>query len=627
MIQINNMYLTLGTHEVFDDISLNFQGRQHIGIVGRNGAGKSTLLKVIAGAIKQDTGLISIENAKEIAYMPQEITLVSKKTIFEEACVAFEYFLNVEQEIKEIEQKLLENSDINSIERYSYLLEEFKKFDKPKELARVSSILNGLGFKQESFDKRVDTLSVGWKMRLVLAQLLLKDADFYLFDEPTNHLDIVTQRWFFNFLKKASFGFLLVSHDRYFLDGVCDLTIELENKKATSYAGNFTFYLSEKEKQREITQAAYERQQKEIASKKATIDRFKASATKAKMAQSMMKQLDKIEPIYLEPVLPTVSLKFPEVIRAGSTILSVKNLEQSFDDKNIFNNINFAIDRGEKVALIAANGMGKTTLFNTLIGKYKQKNGTITFGHNVQHAYFEQDQLKALNPNKTIFQEVADKSLGISESTIRSFLGAFLFSGDDIYKPISVLSGGERNRVAMVIVLLQKANFLLLDEPTNHLDLYAKDSLAQALSSYPGTMLVVSHDHNFLSTITTSVFELRKNEIVRFPGSYKEYSEYNNTLDNSNNFSDLSTVKNSQAPNASIPSNVLLKEKRKELKLVENKINKIENKVDTIKQELFSADYASEKYYNLCRSLEKNEKELECLNEQWENLFLALEKS
>ncbi len=413
-------------------------------------------------------------------------------------------------------------------------------------------------------------------MRLVLAKLLLQEADFYLFDEPTNHLDIVTKEWFFDFIKNGRFGFLLVSHDRYYLDKACDYIFELERGKGKWFVGNFSQYILQKEQQQAIIQASYERQQKDIAQKQKTIERFRASATKAKMAQSMIKQLDKVELIEVEPPLPTIKLQFPTIQRSGTTVLSFENLKQVFDNKVIFQNINGQIQRGEKIALVAPNGTGKTTLFNNLTGKYKLTEGLVKFGHNVNYAIFEQDQNRALDPNNTIYREVLNACPDISEAVIRGFLGSFLFSGESIHKKISVLSGGEKNRVAMVKVLLQKANFLLLDEPTNHLDLYAKDVLLQALKQYEGTLLIVSHDHSFLQGIATCIWELTPQGIHAYPGTYESYLYAKKALEQGNEPKATSMPKpQAQAPKTSKDSYNL----RKEIASTESKISRLEGEI------------------------------------------------
>lgn len=611
MIQLHNISLTFKEQILFEDITYNF-GKQHIGLVGRNGAGKSTLLKIIAGFLKPDKGKVVIEKDIKVAYMPQEMVLQSTNNVFDEAFSTFSKFLELEKEKFEIEKKLSDQADQFLLEKYSDIQEELQKFDKSAQVARTEKILLGLGFTLANQQQPVQNLSVGWKMRLVLAKLLLQEADFYLFDEPTNHLDIVTKQWFLDFLKNANFGFLLVTHDRYFLDNACDYILELENGKSYFFKGNFSNYLIIKDQQKEIIRQSYERQQKEISRKQATIDRFRASASKAKMAQSMIKQLEKIDLIEIDPQIPTMKFSFPPVVRSGNIVLNVKNLMFGFENKILFKDVNFEIVRGEKVALIAPNGAGKTTLFNIIAEKYKAE-GEIKFGHNIISAIFEQDQARILNPENTVLQEVLDYCADIPQTTIRSFLGSFLFSADDIYKKIEVLSGGEKNRVAMVKVLLQNGNFLLLDEPTNHLDLYSKEILLQALLKYEGTILIVSHDQNFINSLATRILELNGNGIYSFPGNFEEYllfkkEQVSNLLPSENK-------EKESIPKANNKDNYQL---RKESKSLENKIERLELEILKIKKSFLDYSYGTEQYNNIAHKLKTAEDNLQNLMQQWE---------
>ena len=530
MIYVKNGSLSFGSQNLFDSINLAFQQDQKIGVFGRNGTGKSTLLKIISGMERFDEGSVDIERYKKIGYMPQEVTLLSKKTVYDETLSVFEKFIELEREKIAVEAELEAGSEgtisPELLERYSVLLEECSTHDLALAKERTERILKGLGFSRKMFDQPVEELSVGWKMRVVLAKLLLEDADFYLFDEPTNHLDLPTKEWFLDFLKQGRFGFLLVSHDRHYLDDGCDYILGLERGKAKLFRGNFSAFIKEEEHQRELTHSAYVRQQKEITRKQETIERFRASASKARMAQSMEKQLDKMERIEMEPLMPSLKLTFPPTERPGACVLTAENVRHAFEGATLFEKVSSVVQRGDKVALVAPNGTGKTTLFNVLTGKYPLQGGTVHFGHNVHYAVFEQDQLRSLNPRNTIIEELLQAVPQVQESVIRSFLGSFLFSGDAIQKKISVLSGGQRNRVAMVKVLLQKANFLLLDEPTNHLDLYAKEVLLQALQRYEGTMLFVSHDHSFLQSLATRVWELTPQGLHDYPGTYEDYVYY-----------------------------------------------------------------------------------------------------
>lgn len=631
MIQLQRVSLYFGTRELFEDLSAVFDQDQKIGLVGRNGAGKSTLLKAIAGQLPIDGGSISIERGKTLAYLPQEVVLESEKSVFDETYTVFKKFTDLEIE-KESTELLLSQEPKNAlelIERYNTLLFELQKFDKPSAIGQTHKILSGLGFTELMKQQPVAILSVGWKMRLVLAKLLLENADFYLFDEPTNHLDMVTKEWFFEFLRHSQFGYLLVSHDRYFLDHACDYIFELERGKAHLFTGGFSAYIKQKEQDAYAQQVAFDRQQKDIDRKQANIDRFRASASRAKMAQSLIKQLDKIERIEVQSPLPTITLKFPEVQRSGTVVLSVKNLKKSFDGKTVFQHAQTEIMRGEKVAVIAPNGGGKTTFFNVITGTYKPDEGSVQFGHNVHYAVFEQDQTKALNPKNTIFQEVLDACPQITESTIRGFLGSFLFSGDDIYKKISVLSGGERNRVAMIKVLLQKANFLLLDEPTNHLDLYAKEVLLQALQQYDGTILFVSHDHDFLQKVATRILELTPDGLLSYPGNYESYiySKKYGQQESKQVTSVVQEFKQQPPVQQRAPEKVDQKQLylgRKELKTLESKINRFEKEIAEMNKSFEKIEYGSEEYTVSAKKFEAHKKQLQEMQTRWEELVKIL---
>ncbi len=618
MIQLNNINLSFKDRVLFDSISVVF-GKQKIGLVGRNGAGKSTLLSIIAGINKPDRGSISTQRETTIAYMPQEIVLESLKSVFDEAYDVFVHFTQLEEEYLQIEERLTTNPvNIQELlDRYQYIHEQLLHFDKSKSLARTKEILTGLGFSESMQQQSVAHLSTGWKMRLVLAKLLLQNADFYLFDEPTNHLDIVTKEWFCTFLKNFRGGFLLVSHDRYFLDTVCDHIFEIDRGNGHLFTGNFTQYVYQKDAERERTLAAYTQQQKDIARKQATIDRMRASATRAKQAQSMIKQLDRVERIEIEPSLPVISIRLKPVTRSGAIALTLVNIAYSFENKRLFTNVSGEIKRGQKVALVAANGVGKTTLFNIITGKYPKQTGSVTFGHNVSYAVFEQDQARVLAPDNTIFEEVSLHSSNVPESTIRAYLGAFLFSGDDIHKKIRVLSGGERNRVAMVKVFLQHANLLLLDEPTNHLDLYAKEILLQALQQYDGTLLFVSHDHDFISKLATTIWELTPTGIFVYDGPYEEYLWFKKQQQSSTPSSTPLSASASISVNKSVQKN----NTSKQLRSIEQQIHRAEQDLSKESQKLGLHEYGTHEYRQVEKRIITLQETINRLQDEWEQLY------
>jgi len=616
MIHLKNINLSYIDQTLFNDISAHFSSNQHIGVVGRNGVGKSTLLKAIAGSTMLDSGSIAVEKKKTIAFMPQEIVLTSTKSIFDEAFSSFDQLYTLQHERVALEELFEQDTATEKdIERYSELLSTLSEHNIEKAKIRTNEILTGLGFAQKTMDQPVSNLSVGWKMRVILAKLLLTKADFYLFDEPTNHLDMVSKEWFLDFLKEVPSGFLLVTHDRYFLEHACDYIFELERGNGRLFNGNFSTYLELKEHERTLKEATRTQQLKERARKQKTIDRFRASATKAKMVQNMIRQLESEEVVELDPVLPTIRFQFPEPVRAGNTALSFKHLSKTFDGRTIFNTIDGSIMRGDKAALIAPNGAGKTTLFNLIIGNYSCPKGTVTFGHNVTYATFEQDQAISLIPSNTVFQEVKNGAPGVSEARIRKFLGSFLFSGDDVHKKIQVLSGGERNRVALVKLLLQDANLLILDEPTNHLDIYAKEVLLQALQQFQGTIFIVSHDHSFLERLVTRVFELTPNRLLDFPGSYESYLYAKKTDEKENK----ATAQSKEKPQATLPKHPP-KQSTKELRKLERAIQKEEKAIKLLEEQFAHLTYNSEEYQQANKKLKERHTELKQLYATWEKI-------
>lgn len=623
MIHLDSISLAYGDSVIFDAISCHFNEGQHIGVVGRNGAGKSTLLKAIAGQAMLDNGSVSIDNNKTIAYMPQDLVFTSTLSVIDEAFSTFAELCDLIKERERLEPLLHNNPSASDVELYGHVAERLTHFDISASKARTERILKGLGFTTETMKKQVAHLSIGWRMRVLLAKLLLMDADFYLFDEPTNHLDIISKEWFFEFLKNAPFGFLLVTHDRYFLEHGVTKIFELERGNGRMFSGTFSNYIDLKEQERAVKESTYHRQQKEIARKQATIDRFRASASKASFVQSMIKQLDKMELVELDPVLPKVNFKFPQPVRAGDIVLSFKKLSQSFDGKPIFTNISGEVRRGEKVAVIAPNGAGKTTLFNLIVGHLSSPEDSVIFGHNVTYAYFEQDQTRVLHPKNTVLQEVLQYAPHVSEATVRTMLGSFLFSGDDVEKTIAVLSGGERCRVALVKLLLQNANFLLLDEPTNHLDLYAKEVLLQALQAYEGTVMLVCHDHDFLQRIATRILELTPTALNSYKGSYESYLADKRAL-----AAEQEPQEGRQVEPKSEKTMTSQKERylmRKELTSIEGKIERLELKTAELTNSLGEIEYGSKKYQEMVDQIKKNKATLADLTKQWEALMKRLD--
>lgn len=585
MIKLHDVSLAFGAQKIFNNLSCMFGGYEKAGLVGLNGSGKSTLLKVIGMQQKIDSGVVQITASKRVGYMPQDVVLVSTKPVVEEVVSSV---------------TIVDELEIGSIR------------------AEAKKILMGLGFSLFQMDQQVCDLSVGWRMRVVLAQLLLQKADFYLFDEPTNHLDIVTKEWFLTFLKKANFGFLLVCHERYFLDELCTSIFELEHSVGTLYQGNYTSYKDQKAHRLVALQSAYAQQQKEITRKQAVVDRFRASATKASFAKSLQKNLARIERIELPPEPKKVSIKLPTVTPSGRIVISVNNVGHSFHPKKIFSDISFTIERQEKVALVAANGVGKTTLLNIIMGKYAVQHGNIVFGHNVASAFFEQDQVSTLDPEKTLFDTMMDGVPHANDVIIRNMLGCFLFSKDLIYKKTKVLSGGERNRLSMACVLLQQANVLLLDEPTNHLDIPSKEILLDALKQYQGTVLFVSHDQDFINKLATHIIELTPTNAYKYMGNYEQYLDQRAYAEPRAEVINSANADQANKQEVSKPSGDQYKETRR----LENQIEKIEKEINQLSLELADYDYDSPEFSQRYERIEELQKKHKTVFTAWQQSAL-----
>jgi ATP-binding cassette subfamily F protein 3 len=619
MIQLRNISLDLGTRHIFQDISCVIKDNDRVGIIGRNGAGKSTLLKLIAGLIKPTLGEMSIQKNTRIAYLPQEEILASTLSVFDEAMSAFAALFETENRIQELELIIATGVYPDEVlEEYAELQMAARTMDRHEAVKQANDVLAGLGFTEAMIQKSVNELSTGWKMRLALAKLLLTDADILLFDEPTNHLDIVTQQWFLEKLQSMERSFLLVSHDRAYLEKACNCILEIERGKGTYYRGNLQAYLQEKEQQLEADRVTRARQEREIEQKKVIVDRFRASAARAQQAKNLLKQIERIELVEIEPPLPTIKFRFPLPQKSGTVVLTCNNLSYAFNGIELFRGVSTEIKRGERVALVAANGVGKTTLINCIIGKYKPLTGTVTFGYNVQTAYFEQEQARALDGKKTILQEVDDASRTSTEAEIRQLLGSFQFSGDDIHKKISVLSGGEKNRVAMIKVLLQKANFLILDEPTNHLDLYAKDVLRQALQAYEGTILFVSHDLDFVSKLATHIIELTQTGAFNYPGTYDEFCAFKEHQHQRNAPHELKKAADSPAAQKSSQTK---KASSKEEHVLMRTIDRLEREKVKTFETLATYQYGSKEYAKIMEKVTEIEKKLKEAEREWENLL------
>lgn len=619
MIIARNLCLEFGIQPVFKNISFTLQGTERIGLFGLNGAGKSTLLKAIGGEQSLDDGTISISKGFKVAYLPQEVTLASDRSIIDETMSVFGAIVTLQDTIAKLEIALKDEPDnLDLIARYAAACEELASLEPERQRAQAERMLSGLGFSAAQLLQSVQTLSVGWKMRVVLAKLLLQKADFYLFDEPTNHLDIVAKEWFLRFLASSSSGFMLVCHEKRFLNQLCTRILELERGVATLYSGNYDDYVEQKEEALERIKSAYHLQQREIERMKETIAQFRAKASKAAMAQSMIKKLEKIEKIVLPPTLPKITFQFSHIERAARIVLQVDNVGYRFGEKNIFQHATFNVERGNKIAIVAANGVGKTTLLKVISSKLPLQNGSVEWGANVKIALFDQDQTASLNMNASVLENAQNGANNKPEQAVRAMLGAFLFGNTAVNKKASVLSGGERNRLGMVRVLLSDANVLLLDEPTNHLDIPSKDMLLSALKAYTGTIIFVSHDQDFVNQLATHIIELTPQGTSLYEGDYDSY-EYqkqfaltgdNGTAGNTNSNSSVKTSGAADGDSA----------KRKQIRTLEQKIAKMEQEKDAVALLFADLEYGTSAFDEAQKKFDTLNKQLATMTKEWEEL-------
>ena len=513
MISAESLAVEFGGTTLFKDISFIINEKDRIALMGRNGAGKSTLLKILAGVRQPTSGTVNIPRDCVVAYLPQHLMTEDGRTVFEEASQAFAHLREVEKEIERMNEELTQRTDYESdsymqlIEQVSQLSEKFYAIDMTHFEENVEKTLLGLGFERSDFNKPTSQFSGGWRMRIELAKLLLKDPDVLLLDEPTNHLDIDSIQWLEEFIKTSSKAVVVISHDRKFVDMITNRTIEVTMGRIYDYKATYSHYLELRKERREQQQKQYEEQQKMIQETRDFIERFKGTYAKTLQVKSRVKMLEKLELVEVdEEDTSRLRLKFPPSPRSGTYPVQADMVGKSFGDKQIFRNASFMIERGEKVAFVGRNGEGKSTMVKCIMNQLEHE-GTLTLGHNVQIGYFAQNQASLLDEELTVFQTIDDVAKGDVRLKIRDMLGAFMFGGEESTKKVKVLSGGERTRLAILKLLLEPVNLLILDEPTNHLDMKTKDILKQALIDFDGTLIVVSHDRDFLDGLVTKVYE------------------------------------------------------------------------------------------------------------------------
>ena len=528
MIQLSELTKSFGDRVLLENVTWNIGDRERVGLCGPNGAGKTTLLRILARLVEADSGNVILPTSLTVGYLPQDGLTHSGRTLFEETSTAFQHLLDIKTEMHKIEHELGNVSSLKSehdavLERYSELQDRFRISDGYSIDLRIATVLQGLGFTDKDLNRRTETFSGGWQMRIALAKLLLRQPNLLLLDEPTNHLDLDARNWLEHFLTEYPYAVLLISHDRYFLDTVVTRITDLNLRRLTDYPGNYTKFVVARDGMLDRLRQEKHEQDEEVARIKTFIDRFRYQATKASQVQSRVKLLEKIIPIEVPPERKRIHFNFPNCARSGRTILELSRVRKEYSELTVFNDIQLHIERGDRIALVGPNGAGKSTLMRMLSGNELPDSGTRTLGHNVIIEYFAQDEAIRLDSSLTVHETLQATSTTEMVPMIRTILGGFLFSGDDIHKKVGVLSGGERTRLAVARMLLRPSNTLLLDEPTNHLDLESKDVLLEALEDYGGTLIFVSHDRYFVEKLATKIVEIGKGQAISYPGTYNDF--------------------------------------------------------------------------------------------------------
>lgn len=529
MISTVNIALQFGSRILFKEVSFRIGTHDRIGLVGSNGAGKTTLLKILLGETSPDSGEVARAKYVTVGYLPQEGMHVEGRTLYKEAETAFGDVLETQQRLDQVNRRMSELADHTTeeftelLELYGELQHKLEESDAFRMKMKIEKVLHGLGFRVDDLNRQTAEFSGGWQMRIALAKLLLTQPSLLLLDEPTNHLDLDSLQWLEEYLRSYEGAVMIVSHDRRFLDNMTSKTYELSLGKLTEYAGNFSFYLLEKEERKALTLAAFKNQQQQIKQTERFIERFRYKATKARQVQSRIKMLEKMDVVEIEDEEGGIHFKFPPAPASGRTVMELKNIGKSYGAKRIFAGLDFDIDRGDRIAFVGVNGAGKSTLARILAGVEPFDSGERRVGHNVVLSYFAQHQADELNPANDVLGTVDEVATGEIRKSLRNLLGCFLFSGDDVFKKVGVLSGGEKSRLALAKMLLQPCNLIVMDEPTNHLDMRSKEVMQRALMQFEGSYVIVSHDRDFLDPIISKVVEFADGRIRTYPGNISDY--------------------------------------------------------------------------------------------------------
>lgn len=633
MIAANNISVLMGGIPLYTDVTFMINAKEKVGLAGKNGVGKSTMLKVLMGIQPIDNGTISKSKNINICYLPQELSHDSKKQIIQEVQSANSKITEIGERIEEINHALATRTDYES-DSYMQLLDDLSDLNNEFNLLggfevaeQAETVLKGLGFDSNEFEMPYSSFSGGWKMRVELAKLLVQNPDVLLLDEPTNHLDIESIQWLEDYLKRFTGAVILISHDKQFLDNITNRTIEINNKKIYDYKCNYSNYLIKREEEMERQIAEYNNQQKEIAETEKLINKFRAKANKASFAQSLIKRLDKMDKIELDVTdNSSIKFEFPQPAHSGKIIAEINIKNKHYGDKTIFSNTELTISKGEKIALIGKNGVGKST-FVKVLTKTTDFEGNIKFGHQVKTGYFAQDEAAKLDQNKTVFETIDDIAVGEVRKKIRAILGSFLFSEDDIDKQVKVLSGGEKTRLAICKLLLHPYNFIILDEPTNHLDIVSKEVLKKALINYTGTVLLISHDRDFLNGLSNRIYYIKNKQISIYFDEVNDFLKKLNSTNNPNKPKQKEVVHKKENNNKSKEEKQKERELKKSAEKIERQIEKLETELEETEGKISSIPTENfDKLELIYSEINKLKKSISEKMEQWEAITIEIEE-
>lgn len=640
MVSINQLTVDFGGFKLFEEVSFLITSKDRIGLIGKNGAGKSTLLKIISGLMEPTEGNVTKPKEFKIGYLPQHMNYADTRTVIDEVELAFGEIKQLEKQIEDINKEIGERTDYESesymalLDRLNEKTERFNLMGGSNHTGLIETTLKGLGFESSDFQRNTGEFSGGWRMRIELAKILLEQPDIFLLDEPTNHLDIDSIQWLEDFLKTYSGAVVLISHDKAFLDNITKRSIEISLGRIYDYKASYSRFMELRKERREQQENAFKNQQKKIEDTEKFIERFRYKATKSVQVQSRIKQLEKLDRIEVDEFdNSALNIKFPPAPRSGTVVVKGDKVSKSYGDLLVLDEVDLSIERGEKIAFVGRNGEGKTTMARIIMNELAYQ-GKLTLGHNVKIGYFAQDQAERLNDAHTVFETIDMVAVGDIRTKVRNLLGAFMFSGESVDKKVSVLSGGERTRLAMVKLLLEPVNLLILDEPTNHLDMRSKDILKQALRDFEGTVLLVSHDREFLDGLVDKVYEFRHKKIKEYLGGIYYFLE-KKRIENLNDLNQgIATQKKVQADKTESVAklsfverkelNKRLKKAQRSVEQSEKKIAEFERELETITAEMNKPENASD--VNLFKNYHQLEKDLEKEMEQWEQSHSELEE-